>query len=107
MSLLKAFQPAYGTGITETATSPSASYVCDPAVKRSGGGSKAVVVTNQGNTNGLYVKVGAGAQTADDTGYYVPPGGQACLSKAETDDQIGLLAAAGTTPVHVIVGEGF
>jgi len=85
----------------------SASFTCDPAVSRSGGGSKSVVVSNRDATNGLFVRVGAGTQTADDTCYYVPPGAQVCLSKAETDDQIALLAAASTVAVHVIAGEGF
>lgn len=107
MSILAAFQPKYGAGITETADTGSDTYTIDAAVTTSGGGSKAVVITNQGDTNGVYFRIGTGSLTATDADYYVPPGAQVCVSKAETDDKIALLAAAATTAVHVIVGEGF
>lgn len=106
MAILAAFQPTYGAGITESATTSSTSYVIDPAVKRSGGGNKSLLVTNQGDTNAVYVRVGPGTQTATDADLCLMPGAQFIISKAETDDQIALLAAAATTPVHVIVGEG-
>lgn len=106
MAILASFQPSYGNGITETATTTSAQYTIDSAVARSGGGNKSVVVSNQGATNGVYVRIGTGTVTATDADFYIPPSGQRCLSKAETDDQIAFLAAASTTAVHAIVGEG-
>lgn len=107
MSLLKSFQPVYGAGITETASTSSNQYTLDAATKRSGGGSKAACVTNQGVTNGVYFRIGAGTITATDTDYYLPPGAQVVVSKAETDDQIAFLSAASTSPVHAVPGEGF
>jgi len=107
MAIFAAFQPAYGSGITETATTTSASYTIDPAITQSGGGNKSVVVTNQGLTNGVYFRVGSGSVTATDADYYLPPGAQVCVSKAETHNIIAFLAAASTTAVHAVVGEGF
>lgn len=107
MSILQSFQPKYGAGITESATTSSASYVIDASATTSGGGSKAVVVTNQGATNGVYFKIGVGTQTATDADYYLAPGAQVCVTKAEYDNHIAFLAAASTTAVHAIPGEGF
>ena len=107
MTILASFQPAYGVGITETATTTSAQYTIDPAVGRPGGGNKSVVVTNQGDTNGVYVRVGTGTFTATDADYYIPAGAQITLTKAEQHDKIAILAAADTTAIHAIVGEGF
>jgi hypothetical protein len=107
MAIFAAFQPAYGSGITETASTTSAQYTIDPATKRSGGGSKAVMVSNLGDTNGVYVRVGTGTITATEADLYVAPGKQFILSKAETDDQIAFLAAASTSAMHAIPGEGF
>ncbi len=106
MSILAAFHPAYGTGITETATTSSIQYTIDPATHRSGGGSKALVVSNLGDTNGVYVRVGTGTITATDADLYIAPGTKGVISKAETDDQIAFLAAAATSPMHAIAGEG-
>lgn len=108
MSVLSSFQPTYGAGINQTATTSSLAYVIDPNVGKSGGGNKTVVVTNKGNTNGLYVRVGKGsAIVATSADNFVPAGGQVALTKAETDDYIALLADASTTAVHAIPGEGF
>lgn len=107
MTILASFQPSYGKGITETATTSSASYTIDGAVTTFGGGSKSVVVTNQGATNGVYVRIGTGTVTATDADYYIPPGAQVTLTKAETHDLIAFLAAASTSAVHAIPGEGF
>jgi len=107
MSILRSFQAVYGSGVTGTATTSSASAVIDTKVTTSGGGSKSVVVTNQDSTNHLYVKVGRGTQTATSASYDVPPGAQVCLSKGEYDDQMGVLSAASTVAYHAIVGEGF
>lgn len=107
MGILAAFQPRYGSGITESATTSATPYTIDDKATTSGGGSKALVVTNQGDTNGVYVKVGLVGVVATDADYYVPPNAQICLAKAETDTTISLFATADSTDVHVIVGEGF
>lgn len=109
MTILASFQPSYGKGITETATTTSASYTIDGAATTYGGGNKSVVVTNQGGTNGVYVRLGnsAATVTATDADYYIPPNAQVTLTKAETDNTIAFLAAAATTAVHAIPGEGF
>lgn len=107
MSLLKSFQPKYGSGITGTATTSSAQATIDGATKTSGGGSKSVAVTNLDATNVLYFRIGTGTLVASSADYPVPPGGQVCVSKAETDDAIAVLAAASTVAYHAIPGEGF
>lgn len=107
MSLLKAFQPRYGAGAVIATTTSSASTAIDNQATSSGGGCKAVVVTNQNDTDGVYFKIGKGSQTATTASYYLPPGAQVCVAKAEYDDQIGTIAVANTPNIHVIVGEGF
>lgn len=107
MAILAAFHPTYGSGITESATTTSTAYLIDGGANRFGGGNKSVCVVNQGDTNGVYVRVGRGSTiTATDADFYVAPGQQRVLSKAESDDYIAILAAAATSAVHVIVGEG-
>lgn len=106
MSILAAFQPTYGAGITETATVASAQFTIDPNVTKSGGGNKAVCVANRDATNGVFVRIGTGTVTATDADFYVPPLQQRIIAKAETDDIIALLAAAATVAVHAIPGEG-
>ena len=107
MSLLKSFQPTYGAGQTQTGAAASASYVCDAAVKRSGGGNKTIVVTNNDTTNPVYVRIGQGTQVASIADYEVLAGSKESLSKSEMDDQIAIIAPAGSPSVHFIVGEGF
>jgi hypothetical protein len=107
MSVLQAFNPSYGTGITESATTSSTPYTIDPNVAKFGGGCKAAVVTNQGGTNGVYFHIGTGTVVATYADYYLPPNSQVCVTKDEQHDKIALLAAASTSAIHVIVGEGF
>lgn len=106
MNPVRSFQPRYGQGITETATTTSTPYVIDNGVENAGGGSHTVVVSNQGNTNGLYFRIGKDSTvTATDADAYLPPGAQAAYSKAADEDYIALLGNGGSTAVHVIVGE--
>lgn len=107
MSALQAFNPKYGSGITESATTSSTPYTLDANATTSGGGNKAVVVTNQGDTNGVYFRIGTGTVVATDADYYLPPGAQVCVTKAQNEDKIAFLAAASSSPMHAIVGEGF
>src|SRR5262245_5964697 len=107
MSVLSAFQARYGEGVVVATSTSSSSTVIDDAYTTSGGGCKAAVVTNQDDTDGVYFRIGKGTQTATNASYYLPPLAQVCVTKAEYDDQIGIIAVAGTPSVHVIVGEGF
>jgi hypothetical protein len=107
MAILAAFQPTYGAGITETATTTSVAYLLDPNANNSGGGNKSACVSNQGATNGVYVRIGRGdAIVATDADLYVAPGQQLVLSKSDADNYIAILAAASTSAVHAIPGEG-
>lgn len=105
MTIRAAFQPAYGTGVSDTATSPSTSFTVDSATKRSGGGSKAVCVTNTGSI-AMYVKVGTGTITASAADHIILPGTKEVLAKAETDDKIAVFTATSSTTFHAIAGEG-
>ena len=106
MTVRASFQPQYGKGITGTATTTSASETLDGSTTQSGGGKKSVVVSNYDATNILYVKIGKGTQVATSADYPIFPGSKETLSKAETDDTIGTLAAAATVAWHAIPGEG-
>lgn len=108
MTVKASFQPKYGSGITETATTSSTAYIIDTSFETAGGGCKSVVVSNQGNTNGVYVRVGAtSAVTATDADHYIFPGSKETLTKNMSDRYIAIIAAASTSAVHVIIGEGF
>lgn len=107
MSVLASFQPRYGSGAVISTTTSSASTLFDNQATSSGGGSKAAVITNQDDTDGVYFKIGNGSQTATTASYYLPPLAQVCVSKAEYDNNIAIIAVANTPAVHVIVGEGF
>lgn len=113
MTVLQSFDPTYGSGITETASTTSAPYVIDTQTTTGGGGSKNAVVSNQSATIGVYFRIGeatastAASLVATDADYYLPPGAQVCVTKSGTDNYIAILSASSTAAVHVIVGEGF
>lgn len=106
MTIRASFQPRYTKGVTGTATTTSVQATLDDATTKSGGGSKSVVVSNLDATNILYVRVGSGTFTVTSADYPIFPNSKETLSKAETDDKIGVLAAASTVAYHAIVGEG-
>lgn len=107
MSILSPFYPRPGAGITESATTTTTPYLIDTMTTTPGGGAKQVCVSNQGNTNGVYVAFGGSGVTVTDAGYYVFPGSQVVLTKSMGDGYIAIMSAASTTAVHVVVGEGF
>jgi len=99
MSRLYAFTPGYGHGqVIATSTLSSATPL--------GVNSRAMVVTNQDATDGVYVETGSSSAVAATTSYYVPPNGQVALTKADTHTHIAAIAVANTPSIHVIPGEG-
>lgn len=95
---IKTFQPAYGTGVTLTVGSSSASTEI-------GVGAVQLCITSL-NTVQCYVrcgKIGLAATIAD---YPVPTGGQVTITKRADDDFIAAIAPAGGGSLHIIEGDG-
>lgn len=102
MSVFAAFQPVYGSGQN---VAPAAGSVTITI----GAGSKALQFYNSG-ANVCYVRVGravsgvfVAATTAD---YPIAPGTKEVIAKAQDDDSVSHISAAGTT-LNVVPGEGF
>lgn len=98
MTIKAPIQPAYGTG---TVLSPGAAS----AEATIGTGNKQVILTNLG-ANVCYVRVGQGTLAATTADYPVPAGAQVIISKADDDNKLAHISAAGTT-LHVMKGEGW
>lgn len=107
MTILAAFQPTYGAGATQASSTTSASFACDANATKSGGGNKAIFVRNLDGTDSIFFRIGKGAQTATAADLRLGPGERIVIAKAETDDNIAILASANTPSVNFIVGEGF
>ena len=98
MTIREAFAPVYTKGITVAPAVGSANT-------EFGKGSKSVQLHNTG-ANICYVRIGTGstlAATAAD--YAVPAGALRIISKAQDDDYLAYISAAGTT-LNAIPGEG-
>lgn len=100
MTARQPVQPAYGSGQTVTTGAASASVTLPR-------GTKQVILTNTG-TNVGYVRITAGASNATTADYPIPAGAQVVVSRSDDDVVLSYIqAAAGTTTIHVICGEGF
>lgn len=100
MSVQSAFNPAYGTGITVSPGTVSASSTI-------GQGSKALVITNLSTTVTSYVRVGSGSQTATTADYPVLPSTQITLAKAQDQGTVAYIAPASGGSIHIMSGEGY
>lgn len=98
MTIKAPVQPAYGTGQTLTPAAASAQATLPR-------GNKQVILTNTG-ANICYVRIGQGALTASAADFPVPAGSQSVVSKADDDNVLAHISAAGTT-LHVMTGEGW
>jgi hypothetical protein len=100
MELDRTFNPAYGSGQTLSVTDASQQVTF-------GRRSRAVTLSNLG-LNVAYVRIGLdGTVTATAADYPVLPGTQVSISKgADSSVLAAVCAAAQTTTLHIIAGEG-
>jgi hypothetical protein len=98
MTVLQTFAPAYGSGVSVTATGTSAASVV-------GGESKSLCITNTG-TNIGYVRVGTSTATASAADYPIVAGAQVTITKPQDSTHCAYFSSAGTT-FHIMGGEGF
>lgn len=98
MTIREAFAPVYTKGITVTPAAASANA-------EFGKGSKSVQLHNTGAAI-CYIRIGTGSTLAATTAdYALPAGALRILSKAQDDDRLAYISAAGTT-LNAIPGEG-
>lgn len=90
----------YGNAAVVAASTSSATA----ALARSA--DQSVVVTNPHATSVAFVKFGAGAQTATNADFAVPPQRQAILSIPAEATHVGVLLDAATSNIYVSVGDG-
>lgn len=94
-----AFNPAWGQGVI-LATSVASSRT------EVGKGSFNIVVTNQDNNHGMYVRAGDNNVVATSADYYLPPNGQVALNKFKDFTHVAAIAVANTPNLHIIPGVG-
>jgi hypothetical protein len=99
MAVQASFDPAYGSGVTVTATSTSASSVV-------GAGSKVLLLTNLG-AEAVYVRAGIPGITATLADYPVPAGMQVTISKFQDFSTIAYRTATNPAVLHIMAGEGY
>lgn len=97
MTVRAAFNPKRGANSVVTPAAASASSAIDAVAK-------AVRLVNSG-ANICHVRIGTGAQTATTADTPIRAGSDLVLSKADGEDTIAYISAAGTT-LHIQVGEG-
>lgn len=97
MTVRAPFQPRRGVNQVLTPAAGSASVAIDA-------NAKSVRLCNVG-ANICHVRIGAGAQTATTADMPVPAGRDVIVSKADGDDTLAHISAAGTT-LHAQTGEG-
>jgi hypothetical protein len=99
MAVQASFDPAYGSGVTVSATSTSASSVI-------GAGSKVLLLTNLGG-EAVYVRAGIPGIAATLADYPVPAGMQVTISKFQDFSTVAYRTASGTVSLHIMAGEGY
>lgn len=97
MSIRAPFEPRRGTNQVAGVTGVSGSISIDPKAK-------SVRLVNSG-ANICFIRIGTGAQTATTADLVILPNTSIIVSKAEGEDTIAGISAAGTT-LHVQTGEG-
>ena len=102
MAVMQSFAPGYGTGVSVTATTTTAASALPGAT------STALCLTNSG-TNVVYVRTGISTTglTATAADYPVLGGQQAVITINSDHKAFACLAAASTSDLHVMRGEGF
>jgi hypothetical protein len=94
------FSPAWGRGkVLATSTTTSRTEV--------GSNNNVICITNQDDTNGMYVRAGdATVVAALAVDYYLPPNGSLTITKKRSYTHVAAIAVAATPSLHVIPGEG-
>ena len=98
MTVRAPFNPNRGANQVVSPAGTSASVSIDPTAK-------SVRLVNSGATNICHVRIGTGAQVATVADVPVLAGDSVVVSKAEGEDTLAYISAAGTT-LHVQTGEG-
>lgn len=97
MTIRAPFQPKRGANQVTTPGAASGSVTVDAVCK-------SVRLVNSG-ANICHVRIGAGAQTATTADLPVAAGSSVIVSKADGEDTVAHISAAGTT-LHIQPGEG-
>lgn len=97
MTVRSAFNPRRGANSIATPAAASASVAIDA-------NAKSVRLVNSG-ANICYVRIGTGAQTATTADTPIRAGSDLILAKAEGEDTLAHISAAGTT-LNIQTGEG-
>ncbi len=97
MTVRAPFNPRRGVNTVATPAAASASVAIDAAAK-------SVRLVNSG-ANICHVRIGTGTQTATTADTPLRAGSDLIVSKAEGDDVLAHISAAGTT-LHIQTGEG-
>ena len=100
MAAQSPFNPAYGSGVTVTPSTTSASSTL-------GSGSKNLAITNLSSTIVAYVRVGEGTQTATTADYPIPVNTQVRITKADHHTTVAYVVGTGTGSLHIMAGEGY
>lgn len=98
MTIRAPFLPSRGANQVVSPGAASASVSVDPIAKT-------VRLVNSGTTNICHVRIGKGAQTATTADVPVLPSSAIFVSKADGEDTVAYISAAGTT-LHIQTGEG-
>ena len=98
---LKTFEPAYGSGITISATTSSARGAITNALF-----TESLVITNTGS-DFAYIKPGNSDVTATSADYCLLPGQQVSITWSRDVTHVAALAGTSSTSIHVIPGNGF
>lgn len=98
MSIFAPFEPRKGANQNVSPAAASASVSIDAKAK-------SVRLVNTGATNVCHVRIGEGAQTATTADLIVRANSEIVVSKAEGEDTLAYISAAGTT-LSIQTGEG-
>jgi hypothetical protein len=98
MAVNAPYNPRRGANQPVTAGAASASISLDPVAK-------SVRIVNVDLTNIAHIRIGTGTQTASTLDMPVRPNSEIIVTKAEGEDTLAYISAAGAA-LHVQTGEG-
>lgn len=98
---LKTFEPAYGSGVTISATTSSSRVAVQNA-----NFTESLVLTNTGS-DFAYIRPGSSTVVATAADYCLLPGQQVSITWPREVTHVAALAGSSSTSVHIIPGNGF
>lgn len=101
MSSLNPFSPIFGSTVTISASTTSASVSLSSMTSRP----QQIVITNSGS-NIAFVRYGIGAQTATVADLPILPNAAVVLSLNPDSDTLAAITASGATAIYATVGNG-